>query len=87
MPSATQEAAMRALCEMLGYEMKYYQSAVTEATITYAGDETLGNDKYVKVPKGTYITNVDDDIVYFTLHDLDFRDTITAKSVEIMEGQ
>lgn len=33
MPSAAQEESMRKLCNMLGYSMKYYQSAETTVTI------------------------------------------------------
>ena len=33
MPSAAQEESMRKLCAMLGYSMKYYQSAETTVTM------------------------------------------------------
>lgn len=33
MPSAAQEESMRKLCSMLGYSMKYYQSAETTVTV------------------------------------------------------
>ena len=35
MPSAAQEESMRKLTEMLGYTMKYYQSATTNVQIAY----------------------------------------------------
>ena len=35
MPSAAQEESMRKLTEMMGYNMKYYQSATTNVQITY----------------------------------------------------
>ena len=37
MPSAAQEESMRKLCEMMGYNIKYYQSAVTKVRFTYTG--------------------------------------------------
>ena len=37
MPSATQEESMRKLCEMLGYNIKYYRSATTDVTVSYIG--------------------------------------------------
>ena len=36
MPTAAQEESMRKLTEMLGYSMKYYRSATTDVTISYA---------------------------------------------------
>ena len=38
MPSVTQEDSMRKLCDLLGYNMKYYQSATTDVTISYKGN-------------------------------------------------
>ena len=35
MPSAAQEESMRKLCEMMGYNMKYYRSATTDVTIYF----------------------------------------------------
>ena len=34
MPSATQETSMRNLCEMVGYDMKYYIAPETEIFVT-----------------------------------------------------
>lgn len=47
MPSVTQEENMRKLCDMMGYNVKYYRSATTEISFTYLGgnatlDATLG---------------------------------------------
>ena len=39
MPTAAQEDSMRKLCDMLGYNMKYYRSAVTDVTIKYYNPE------------------------------------------------
>lgn len=37
MPSVTQEENMRKLCDMMGYNVKYYRSATTEISFTYLG--------------------------------------------------
>ena len=55
MPSAAQEESMRKLTEMLGYDMKYYQSATTEVKITYNNNSeepigrTLTIDKFTNL--------------------------------------
>ena len=51
MPSAAQEESMRKLCDMLGYSMKYYQSATTDVLITYIGEEALTEP--IEIPKWT----------------------------------
>ena len=45
MPTAAQEDSMRRLCDMLGYNIKYYQSAVTPVTIRYSGNTTDLSDE------------------------------------------
>lgn len=47
MVSCTQEESMRKLCDMMGYDMKYYQSATTYITFKYYGqvDDVTGLDK------------------------------------------
>ena len=37
MPTAAQTESMRKLCELVGYDIKYYQSAETTARISYTG--------------------------------------------------
>ena len=95
MPSVTQEDSMRKLCDLLGYNMKYYQSATTDVTISYKG--TLLNDDnkvYIfKLPKFTQVKNSSADILYTTLQECSFtvgksQDTaiITANKVPCIEG-
>lgn len=95
MPSVTQEDSMRKLCDLLGYNMKYYQSATTDVTISYKG--TLLNDDSkiytFKLPKFTQIKNSSSDISYTTLKECSFtvgksQDTaiITANKVPCIEG-
>ena len=70
MPSAAQEDSMRKLCEMLGYNIKYYRSAVTNATIKYHNTDPE-DEEYnaisagLVIPKFTVLVN-NNDISYFT---------------------
>ena len=38
MPTATQETSMRMLTEAVGYNMRYYQSAMTDISFKYTAD-------------------------------------------------
>lgn len=73
MPSATQESSMRRLCEMNGYNMSYYKSAITTVYFNYKGDLTqFGEGDSFTLPK--YDTTVTDDltnsaIVYTLIED------------------
>lgn len=95
MPSVTQEDSMRKLCDLLGYNMKYYQSATTDVTISYKGTLLTDNNKvYIfKLPKFTQVKNSSADISYTTLQECSFtvgksQDTaiITANKVPCIEG-
>ena len=62
MPSATQEDSMRKLCEMMGYDMKYYRSAVADVSFMW-----VGNNLPVTPSDKTYIyldrfTEIQDDL-------------------------
>lgn len=95
MPSATQEDSMRKLCDLLGYNMKYYQSATTDVTISYKGN-LLNDDSKIytfTLPKFTQIKNSSADISYTTLKECSFtvgksQDTaiITSNKVPCIEG-
>lgn len=93
MPSAAQEDSMRKLCEMLGYNIKYYQSAKTPVTIRYYNsnpddDELEAINKGLVLPKFTVITNGDRDISYFTVDDMNTLITRGQSiTVNCMEGQ
>lgn len=74
MPTAAQEDSMRKLCEMLGYSVKYYQSAKTEVTFKYYNPDPSEPDSDairvgLYIPKFTVVTNSDQDINYFTIPD------------------
>lgn len=95
MPSVTQVDSMRKLCDLLGYNMKYYQSATTDVTISYKGN-LLNDDSKVylfKLPKFTQIKNNSEDVSYTTLKECSFtvgksQDTaiITSNKVPCIEG-
>lgn len=94
MPTAAQEDSMRKLCDMLGYTMKYYQSAKTDVVIKYYNsdpsvEEQAAIDKGLLIPKFTVITNTDQDISYFTTNQTPVYITSTNPSctIECMEGQ
>ena len=99
MPTAAQEDSMRKLCDMLGYNMKYYRSAETEVTIKYynldpddKGSRAIAsanNDHGQVLPKFTVITNSDKDISYFTTSQSSFIHPTKSPSVTVpcMEGQ
>lgn len=94
MPTAAQAESMRKLCEMLGYSVKYYQSAQTDVVIKYHNsdpedEEVAALTKGLQIPKFTVITNGDQDINYFTTNEIPFQISNTTPSVSIpcMEGQ
>ena len=73
MPTAAQEDSMRKLCDMLGYNIKYYRSAETEVTIKYHSSDPSDEEKAamkspgLELPKFTVITNSDQDVNYFII--------------------
>lgn len=89
MPSATQEESMRKLCDMLGYTMKYYQSATTSVNISYVGtDYDLESDGAVIVlPQFTNIKNEDEDLNYVTLEQATLSGSISSVSIDAIEGE
>ena len=94
MPTAAQEDSMRKLCDMLGYNIKYNQSAQTEATIKYHNSDPSKEEADalalgLTIPKFTVLTNSDQDISYFTTNPTPVYISSTTPSVTIpcMEGQ
>ena len=68
--SATQEDSFRKLCDMLGYNIKYYNSAETTVSMMWTGteldDSSLNaSNSYIKLkPFETVLTNESKDISY-----------------------
>ena len=95
MPTAAQEDSMRKLCGMLGYNIKYYQSAKTKISIKYHNSDPSAEEAELLadgllLPKFSVITNNDQDISYVTLNPKPIY--ITAESptitdLECIEGQ
>ena len=94
MPTAAQEESMRKLCEMLGYNIKYYQSAKTSVTIKWynsepSKDEDDAMTTGLLIPKFTVLSNSDKDINYFTTNPIPVYISKTSPSqiLDCMEGQ
>lgn len=87
MPSAAQEESMRKLTEMLGYNMKYYQSATTEVKISYLENTEAPLDQTLTIDKFTNIKDSDDSINYVTLSPLYLTNEIPFGNVNCMEGE
>ena len=89
MPSCTQEESMRKLCDMMGYNMHYYQSATTNISIMYVGDKLVTGENKVVLPEGTVITN--DNINYILLTNdndlgaIEFHNKNVQQSVKAIE--
>ena len=78
LPSATQETSMRMLTDALGYNMKYYQSAVVNILFKYTGD--LGGST-ITLPRFSTVISNSDSTVYYTLVD-DVKIALSNFSVE-----
>lgn len=90
MPSATQEDSMRKLTEMMGYDMKHYQSATTKALITYKGSNEAPLSSFsmgIYFPKFINLKNEDEDINYVTLEDFTLQPGQDSREVAIIEGE
>ena len=84
MPSVTQETSMRNLCDMMGYNVKYYRSSTCQVSFTYIGgisalDTELGIDEDGNITgtSGTFRLKAfdtsfktEDNIVYTLLEDM-----------------
>lgn len=87
MPSAAQQESMRALTEMLGYSMKYYQSATTNVRIGYI---TNNNDRIassVLIDQFSNVKDVDDTINYVTIEPITLSQDVPSKTVPCIEGE
>lgn len=96
MPSAAQQESMRKLTEMLGYSMKYYQSAETTATITWIGGTENGNLKIkddattlqeYELPIFTPLKDSNGNVVYTTTDFAVFSNTNLTNEIPCIEGE
>ena len=88
--SATQEKSMRRLTEMMGYNMKYYNSATTEIGFRYLGKMKAANDSTDETADTNSIENLseffikafdteiktEDDIIYTLLEDIQITNSV-----------
>ena len=93
MPTAAQMESMRKLCELVGYDIKYYQSAETTVRISYTGNTSDSEEKLpdggLILPKFTAVTNEDKDITFVTTNTIPMLITNETPWVEVncIEGQ
>lgn len=85
MPSAAQQESMRKLCDMMGYNIKYYQSATTDVKISYKGTDEILNEVYID--KFTNIKDEEDSINYVTLAPVHLSQGNTTAIVQAIEGE
>ena len=78
---------MRKLTEMLGYSMKYYRSATTDVTISYAKTESDPLTEMIRIDRFTNIKDADDTVNYVTLKAIDLSNDNATKSVPCIEGE
>ena len=89
MPSAAQEESMRKLTEMLGYNMKYYQSAVTKVRFSYllnTGDNMIPAIG-LELPRFTNVKDLDDTVNYVTLEPCTLSPEVPVGTVNCIEGE
>lgn len=91
MPSATQQESMRKLCDMMGYEMKYYQSATTKLNFSWNGDDNLGENNLITLPAfETTVQNKEGDVTYTLIEPVSFgnaKNNREAKGIQAIEGE
>lgn len=90
MPSAAQAESMRALCEMMGYNMKYYRSATTNIVFSYAKPDSESlelPDGGLNIPMFTVIQNNDKDVFYITTAQRQLSKNSPVVEIPVMEGQ
>ena len=97
MPTAAQTESMQKLCELVGYNIKYYQSAETSVKIKYTGntvDTSSDNTERLPepgllIPKFTTVTNADKDVTFVTTNTIPVLINNSKPWVEVpcIEGQ
>lgn len=90
MPSATQESSMWKLCDMMGYPIKYYNSATLPIYITLAKSfETTNTNQSQKIsfePLTLTVSNEDNTVVYTITEAFDLGENSKSLSVNAIEG-
>lgn len=90
MPSATQETSMRELCEIQGYNVKYYTSATTAVAFEYTDNNynlRNNNNDYFTIPAFTTVVANDEGDVKFTLTEsVEIHDNNKTYKASAIEG-
>lgn len=94
LPSATQEDSMRKLCDMLGYNMKYHQSATVDVSFMALTDKLYdendlrsGETTIILKPFETIITDETGDIIYTLIEEVKLHNKQETVIGSAMEGQ
>ena len=94
--SATQEDSFRKICEMLGYNIKYYNSAETTVSVMWTGEElpeegelTENTPRYIALPPfKTVLTNEAKDVSYvLTGNGITLTHRYESVEASVMEGE
>ena len=91
--SATQEEAVRKICEMMGYDIKYYNSATTKVYFMWTGEQLdeesqIDPQTYIYLPKfTTVLTNDTNDISYVLTEPVTLTNRYTTKEASAIEGE
>lgn len=90
MPSATQESSMWKLCDMMGYPIKYYNSATLPIYITLAKSFETTNTNQPQIisfePLTLTVSNEDNTVVYTITEAFDLGENSKSLSVNAIEG-
>ena len=86
MPSASTLESMQKLCNMMGYNIKYYQSATTDVTLYYSGEAEWSQSSYL-IPMFTSFTNSDKSINYISIEPKYLTKNNYGVSIPCIEGQ
>lgn len=86
MPSATQEQSMRKLCEMMGYEMKYYGSGTTTITFQYEGEELQSGDSFSLPAFDTVVTDTAGEVNYVLTQGITITTLSKSATATAIEG-
>lgn len=84
--SVSQYGNARKIYDIAGYAMKWYQSASTELTFTYTGNENLDGN-VINIKKfDTMVSNEDGDLVYTLIEDVVLSSTDRTKVGIALQG-
>lgn len=84
--SVSQYGNARKIYDIAGYAMKWYQSASTELTFTYTGNETLDGNVINIKKYDTMVSNEDGDLVYTLIEDVVLSSTDRTKVGTALQG-